>query len=83
MGENANFDIYRRNLVQLCKYSFAKRVLPFAKLFDMEVRMDITNKFCKMSCPFMFEVQRKQSFYVVLIYISKGGNLMLFEKFEL
>ena len=83
MGENATFDIYHRNLEQLCTYSFAKRVLPFAKIFDMEVRMDITNTFCKMSCPFKFKIQRKQSFYVVLIHISKGGNLMLFEKFEL
>ena len=83
MGENATFGFYRRNLVQLFTYSFAKRVLPFAKLFDMEGRMDITNKLCKMSCPFMFKFQRKQSFYVVLIYISKGGNLTLFEKFKL
>ena len=83
MGENATLDIYRRKLVQLCKYYFAKRVLPFAKLFDMDVRMDITNNFCKMSCPFMFKIQRKQRFYVVLINISKGGNLILFKKFEL
>ena len=65
---NATFDIYRRNLVQLCKYSFAKRVLPFAKLFDMEVhvRLDITNTFCKMSCPFMFKIQRTQRFTLFL-----------------
>ena len=49
----------------------------------MEVSMDIANKFGIMPCPFMFKIQRKQRFYVVLTYISKGGNLMLFEKFEL
>ena len=49
----------------------------------MEVRMDITNKFCEMSFPFMFKIQREHRFYVGLINISKGGNLMLFEKFEL
>ena len=73
MGENATFDIYRRNLVQLCKYSFTKRVLPFAKLFDMEVHMVITNTFCKMSCPFKFKIQRKQKAFTLFLSTYRRG----------
>ena len=72
---NTTFDIiYRSNLLQLCNNPFLNRVLPLAKLFDMEIHTDITNTFCLMSCPFMFKIQRWQRFYGVLIYISKGST---------
>ena len=80
---NTTFDIYRSNSVQLCKYYTETRVIPFAKLFDMEVLMYITTIFCEITCHFMFKIQIKQRFYVVLIYISKGGKFVLFEQFEL